>query len=205
MELSSTRHLLIFGGSFDPPHVAHVLLPELVMTAIGADAVAYVPAARQPLKADQLATAAHHRLAMLRLALRGKSHAMILTDELDRANDGRPSYTIDTLEALRRRLPRATRMRLLIGADQLRLFGKWKNPRRIIELAEPVVMLRPPDTRATLLAACDATWDGRFVPTPTMNVSATDIRRRIREGLSTDGLLDRAVADYIEKHRLYRD
>ena len=135
MDLRSCHKIVLFGGSFDPPHNAHVQLPRTVMRAIGADAVAYIPAAVPPLKINPVRTPAHHRLAMLRLAVADQSHAVVLTDEIDRAKDGRPSYTVDTLEALRCRLGDGVEMRLLIGADQVQLFDRWRRPDRIEALA----------------------------------------------------------------------
>ncbi|HEX7010263.1 MAG TPA: nicotinate (nicotinamide) nucleotide adenylyltransferase, partial [Phycisphaeraceae bacterium] len=152
-DLRDAQRLIVFGGSFDPPHLAHVALPELVRQKIGADLVAYVPAGRAPHKLDQPQTPAHHRLAMLRLALADSPRCVILTDEIERASQGLPSYTVDTLEALRGRLGPNVRMWLLIGADQWRIFSQWKSPRRIMELAQPLVMIRPPDTAESLSAS----------------------------------------------------
>lgn len=225
---------LVFGGSFDPPHNAHVRLPELVRQKLGFDTVLYVPAARAPHKLGQVQTPAVHRLAMLELALSGCDHARILTDELDRAADGKPSYTVDTLEALIRTNelqagpePRGTSdegpdqmakvdpgalpgvMRLLIGGDQLRIFDQWHASERIEQLAEPVVMVRPPDTPGSLLAALpnDAArnrWRPRLIDVPAMDVSSTDIRRRVAQGEPIDDRVPPAVAAYIREHGLYR-
>ena len=207
IDLTRCQRLIVFGGTFDPPHVAHVRLPLEVMRAIHADAVAYVPAARQPLKAGHGVSAPEHRLAMLRLALAEAPYAAILTDELERGSD-KPSYTVDTLEALRDRLGPTVEMRLLIGADQLRLFHKWRAVERVIELAEPAVMVRPPDTRDTLLDALPngfdrSAWAARLVEVPPMDVSATQIRERVGAGKPIDDMVCPAVAAYIAKHRLY--
>ena len=119
------KHIILFGGSFDPPHVAHVALPMAARQAVGADVVAYVPAAKAPHKLDKVQTDPKHRLAMLRLALGDVKHAMILTDEIDRAAGGEPSYTVDTLTALREKLGKDVKLRLLIGADQVRIFERF--------------------------------------------------------------------------------
>jgi nicotinate-nucleotide adenylyltransferase len=206
------RRVVIFGGSFDPPHRAHVELPRLVMTHVQAQAVAYVPSAVSPLKVPSV-TPAEHRLAMLRLALNEQAWATVLTDELDRAAaapPGAPSYTVDTLEALQQRWP-DTQMRLLIGADQLRQFDRWRSYRRVIELAEPVVMVRPPHTPESLLASLPKAagfdveqWRPRLVPTPLIDVSSTWIRQCVRDGLSIEAFVAPAVARYIREHGLYR-
>ena len=207
-ELSQFEQVIVFGGSFDPPHVGHVALPEHVRQAVDADVVAYVPAARSPHKLDQPPTPAHHRLAMLRLALADQPRTRILTDELDRAADGRPSYTVDTLTALRQRLGASTRLRLLIGADQVRRFDAWRDAGRIIDLAEPLVMLRPPESAASLLASLgpderDA-WRGRLIEVPMVDVSSSEVRRRIAAGESIAALVPDAVARYIREHGLYQ-
>ena len=207
MNLSTLRSLLIFGGTFDPPHVAHITLPQIVRKTLGLQAVAYVPAARPPHKLDQQQTPAHHRLAMLRLALADQPHTLILTDELDRADTGKPSYTIDTLESLKTRLPESAVMRLLIGVDQLLIFDKWKSALRIEQLAEPVVMLRPPHTRESVLDRLppdqQSKWSARLIDVPPMDISSTAIRDRLAKHQSVDELLPSAVIDYIHVHHLY--
>ena len=209
MDLGQCHRLLVFGGTFDPPHVAHVKLPRLVMQAVDADAIAYVPAARQPLKLNRAQTSALHRLAMLRLALRDLPDAVIVTDEMDRAGDGQPSYTVNTLKNLRHRLDAATQMRLLIGADQLRLFDQWQSADEVIALAEPIVMVRPPDTRPTLLAGLPdgfdpRQWAPRIIDVPQMDISSTASRQRLRQGLSVAEMVAPSVQQYIADHRLYR-
>ncbi|MEX0655643.1 MAG: nicotinate (nicotinamide) nucleotide adenylyltransferase [Phycisphaeraceae bacterium] len=210
MDLTACNQIIVFGGSFDPPHRAHVVLPEQVRLAIGADAVAYVPAARAPHKLDRVQTAAEHRLAMLRLALADRPCAVVLTDELDRAADGQPSYTVDTLEALRRRLPAHVTLRLLMGADQVRIFDQWRASQRVAELAEPVVMVRPPETKTSLLASLDdeaerTRWARRLVKVDRMEISSSMVRERVRQGEPVDDLVPPAVARYIAEHGLYRE
>jgi len=189
--------VIIYGGSFDPPHRAHVELPRRVRELLDADTVVYVPVGVPPHKSHAI-SAAGHRLAMLRLALADEHATAIDTFEIDRATNGEPTYTVDTLEALRHKLP-GSEMRLLIGADQMRDFHTWKNPARIVELAEPVVMARAD------IALPDASWRGRVVRTPVIDVSATGIRRRVRQGEPIAGLVHPEVERYIARHGLYRD
>ncbi len=171
--------VLIFGGTFDPPHRAHIELPQAAARELGCDRIVYVPAAINPLKMSPNMpppTPAHHRLAMLRLALRDVPNVEISTIEIDRAAAEKgPSYTIDTLRALqqesgKREGERAaeaagaagavgaagaegTAMHLLIGADQALDFHRWKDWEEILKLATPAVMLRPPWTQASFAAA----------------------------------------------------
>lgn len=211
MDLKLCSSLIVFGGSFDPPHVGHLRLPQLARKKVRADVVAYVPAALSPLKTDAPPSPAHHRLAMLRLALADEPHATILTDELDRAADhpDQPSYTVDTLTALRQRIGDEPTVHLLLGADQAPRFHKWKDFGRILGMASPLVMLRPPWTRDRLLEALPrelnrATWEQAIVELPPIDVSATAIRRRVAAGKNVAGMLDPAVARYIAEHRLYQ-
>ncbi len=211
MSLEHWRHIVIFGGSFDPPHLAHTALPPIAMCAIDAEGVAYIPTGRQPLKSQTPATPARHRLAMLRLALEGVPDAAIVTDEIDRAADPTnpsPSFTANTLATLRERLDPSTRLRLLIGGDQLRAFDQWHDPQRVIALAEPLVMVRPPDTRESLLESLPAgfdadDWARRLVDVPTTPISSTLVREHVAAGEPLAGLVHPAVAQYIAEHGLY--
>ena len=202
------RRVLIFGGTFDPPHLAHTALPPLVARRLGCGRILYIPAAANPLKTSSPPTAAEHRLAMLRLALARVPDAEISTVELDRPG---PSYTVDTLQELRRRLG-DVEMSLLIGSDQALAFQKWKDWTRIIELATPAVMVRPPlddDAFGRQLAETYpprevARWLSWSTAVPQMDICATDLRERLESGGEVRGLLDPAVLAYIREHGLYR-
>jgi len=205
-ELAGYRNILLFGGSFDPPHLAHVALPQQAAQAIGADLIAYIPAGRAPHKLDREQTDPRHRLAMLRLAFDDKPRPIptaVLTDEIDRGPD-EPSYTVDTLERLHEQIDQGATLRLLIGADQLRIFDSWRKPERVIALAQPVVMVRPPDTREALLASLAesqrSAWQGRLVDVDQMDVSST----QIREQPDASEMVSDAVAAYIREHGLYQ-
>jgi len=197
-----TRLLLVYGGSFDPPHRAHVELPEQVGEQVGADGVLYVPAGRAPHKSDRSATDATHRLAMLRLALRDRPRTAVDARELDR--DG-PSYTVDTLKSLREDLGPAVELRLLIGADMAATFDTWHRAEEVFKRGQPLVMARPdqvPD-----LEQRDR-WRDRIVPVEPMPCSSTEIRNALRERPDDPLLreqLDPQVLDYIREHGLYAD
>jgi len=209
-DLTQYPTILVFGGSFDPPHWAHIELPRQVRRQIGADVIAYIPAAQSPHKLDRAPTPPADRLAMLRAALSEAEaeEAVILTDELDRAEAGEPSYTVDTLAALRERAAPGASLRLLIGADQVLSFDQWREPARIVELAEPVVMLRPPETAESLLANLAPSqrepWRDRLVEVTPMDVSATEVRRRVAAGEPISNLVPPAVARHIHERGLYR-
>lgn len=201
--------ILIYGGTFDPPHRAHVELPALVAERLSAERIIYVPTSSNPLK-DEQPTPARHRLAMLRFALRDCSRCEI--NEMELGRDG-PAYTVETLEQLRVEYAGNVELRLLLGADAAISFHRWKNPERILDLATPVVMLRPPwdrdAFRAKLLASHSAEqverWLGWTVDVPVIDIDATLLRTRIaaEEDVSDD--LAPAVLEYIREHGLYKD
>lgn len=209
MDLSQCQQILVFGGSFDPPHVGHIVLPMLAMEAMGADAVAYIPAASPPHKVGVSQAPAEHRLAMMEAAVAGMPFAHVLPIELERAERGVvPSYTVDSLVELREMVGPGPQLRLLIGGDMLRSFDTWREPERIVELAEPVVMVRPPDAIESLLAALPAgfsrsEWEGRLVTLPQLDISSTMIRDRLAVSRPIRGLTIVSVETYILKHGLY--
>jgi len=208
---SDARAVLVFGGAFDPPHRAHIALPQMVAERVGADWVLYIPAAAPPLKEGPEASG-EDRIAMLEAALGPEARASVTDIELVR---GGRSYTVDTLTELRDRLPDKT-LRLLIGADQARQFHKWRDAQRVIDLAEPVVMLRPPhDDRAAILAEVAPHWTGehlaggerRFVEGPTREGGPTEARRLLHEqgaeAERLEELLPVGVLEVIRSRRLY--
>lgn len=211
---SGTRSVIVFGGSFDPPHRAHVELPRAVRSAAGADVILYVPAARSPLKGSAPGATASDRLAMLKLAVQDDPRSLVTSIELDRGS-GEPSYTIDTLRQLSQLFGSQVRMRLLIGADQAADFHRWRSPHEIMALAEPLVMLRAPaESWEELRSRLAEHWAGpeidrwrlRVVSVPTMDISATRIRE-ILGSQSADtalaGLIPTAVLAYIRRRALY--
>ncbi len=200
---------LVFGGTFDPPHTAHTTLPPLVAARLGCARIIYIPAAANPLKTDLDVTAAEHRLAMLRLAVADVPGAQVSTIELDRPG---PSYMIDTLRSLRSRVGDKTDLVLLIGSDQAMSFHDWKDWARIIELATPAVMVRPPLDMAAFRRQLAERyepdeverWLGYAVAVPQLDVDATSVRRRLASGGDVRGLLQPDVLAYAREHGLYR-
>jgi nicotinate-nucleotide adenylyltransferase len=199
---------LVFGGTFDPPHTAHTTLPPLVAARLGCTRIIYIPAAANPLKSDLDVTPARHRLAMLQLAVANVPGAQISTIELDRPG---PSYMVDTLELLRGKGDDDIEFGLLIGSDQAMAFHEWKDWKRIIEMATPVVMVRPPldaaAFRRQLAERYDPDeverWVGYAVAVPQLDVGATTVRERLASGGDVRGLLQPNVLAYALEHGLY--
>ena len=186
----------LFGGSFDPPHVGHLLVASDACEALSLDRLVFVPAAVQPLKAGRALATPEHRLAMTRLLVGDDARFEVDSIEIDRAG---LSYTVDTLTAVATRHPGAE-LFFLVGADIPGSFGQWKKPDQIVELATLVVLQRggaEPDL--TVLPG-----NPRVVQTRRVDVSSTEIRERVRVGKSIRGFVPDAVADYIATERLYR-
>ena len=204
----TSRRWLVFGGSFDPPHRAHVELPRRAAEAIGADRVLYVPARINPLKQATPPASTEDRLAMLRLALAEDPRGEIRTLELDR--DG-PSYTVDTLRELATEAAAAkppARLVLLVGADAAIGFPKWRDPAAIASLADVAVMLRPPFDEASFRTALAKAWR-EAGQTPTieprwvLDLGADPSSSTAARAGDGEDRLAPAVAAYVHKHGLY--
>jgi nicotinate-nucleotide adenylyltransferase len=205
----AARSILVYGGTFDPPHRAHVELPTLVRDRLGLELLLYIPASISPFKQDDEPTPGPHRLAMLDLALREQPRTAIWTVELDAPG---VHYTVDTLALLRSRVGLDVPLHLLIGADHAREFHRWREPDRILDLCKPAVMMRPPDTRESLAEALKPHWDEQMcerwlaaiVDVPELDIAATEVRRRLATGEGTSDILANDVRAYISANELYR-
>lgn len=203
---------LLFGGSFDPPHVAHVSLATAARDEVFPDTgwLIFVPASQNPHKPSQPVATDAQRLEMLRLAIQDKPRVAIWTDEIDRSRDNEPSYWADTISRARRVVDKDTPLRFLIGADQAIAFHRWHEHEAILKDAEPAVMLRNPcptreSFRSTLLSIGHdpAEWMPRLVNTEVLSVASTEARSAIEQGKNSDKMLDELVMGYIELYGLY--
>jgi nicotinate-nucleotide adenylyltransferase len=183
----------IFGGSFDPPHVGHLLVVTDALEALHLDRLVFVPAAVQPLKAAQAAAAPRHRLAMVRL-LAGDD-ARFAVDPIEIEREGL-SYTVDTVAAFAERYSEAERF-FLVGADVLASFGEWREPEKVRRLATLAVMQRQGESGPVPHGAVR-------VETRRVDVSSTEIRERVRTGRTIRGFVPEAVGAYIVGQLLYR-
>ena len=185
----------IFGGTFDPPHVGHLLAVSDACEALALDRVILVPAAGQPLKSGREVATAAQRLAMVRLLAEGDPRLGVEALEVER---GGLSFTVDTLRALRERWPAGTAdLVLLLGADAAAQFPQWKDPAAVRALAEVVVL-----TRGEAEGVVPA--DLRAIATRRVDVSSTEIRERVRAGRPVRGFVTEPVAAYIAQQGLYR-
>jgi nicotinate-nucleotide adenylyltransferase len=193
----------IFGGSFDPVHNAHLALARACQHQARLDEVWFTPTAIQPLKHKGPQAADSSRIEMLRLAMADETTWRVCTIEIDR---GGFSYTVDTLQQIREELPDAA-LFFLIGADALNDVAKWKEPRDIFRMATPLVVHRagqPNPSFDQLQQLCTAETEPQTIQMPAMDISSSEIRRRVAVGESIDGLVPDAVAEFIAEHRLYR-
>lgn len=226
MELSNwlrrAKRVLLIGGTFDPPHRAHLAQAQLAAKLIDADALLYIPAGMQPQKHNVQGQASpEDRLAMVKLMVQNCANAAVCPLEIQRQNDaawaGKPNYTVDTISTLRDLAgsvdDEGPIFRLLIGSDQAANFHTWRDYQRLITLAEPVVMPRLPWTADTLIAHIEKTqsakqatkWRHRLLDMPVMDASSTQIRQRIKDGLPVDQMVCPLVEQYIREHGLYLD
>jgi len=189
----------LFGGSFDPVHVGHLMVAEAAGEALGAT-VRFLPAREQPFKHAAHVATAEQRACMLELAVAGNPRLGVERIELGLPA---PSYTVRTLRALatRDRGGAGNRYTLLLGADAARDLGAWYEVEALPELADVVVFARP--GAGVTLPRHPAIR--RVVDVPAIDVSATMIRERVRQGRSIRYLVPEAVREYIALHGLYRE
>lgn len=198
------ERLGVFGGTFDPPHRGHVRVATDVADRLDLDRMLWVPARVSPFKREEAVTDAEIRLEMVRRAAELDPRFEVDARELDRPG---PSYTIDTLEALRSEHPDAE-IFLVLGADQFEDFPRWREPERIVRVARLAVMNRAGASPRSVAPEVAAAVEGLeqaavFVPVTDVDVSSTGVRRRVAEGRDPADQVPRAVADVIRARGLY--
>jgi nicotinate-nucleotide adenylyltransferase len=176
----------ILGGTFDPVHNAHLAMARAALEALALERILWMPTGTPKYRAPAR-TAAHHRVAMLRLATEGEPRYAIDERELAPGHSG---YTVDTLKSL------GGKPVLLLGSDQYAKLETWHRWREVQELAEIAVFARPG------WAASDGR--ARFVPMAPLAISASEIRARLARGEDVSAMVPAKVLDYIRQHKLYR-
>jgi len=187
----------LFGGTFDPIHVGHLILAELVAEAEGLAEVLFVPAGRPPHKEGQTTAGAEDRLQMVELAVAGNPRFAVSTIELSTRE---PSFTIDTVRRLK--AAGAERVALILGSDSLVELGTWREPEALVEECELLVVARPGADLDQAPAAFRSR--ARVVPAPRMDIASRTIRARVARGQSIRYWVPEAVREYIAGHGLYR-
>lgn len=185
----------IFGGSFNPVHLGHLLVAQAAREELELTRVFFIPAAQSPFKPGNGLAPAAQRTQLLRLALAGWTWAELDEQEIQR---GGISYTIDTVRNFAERFPEA-KLFYLIGADHVPLLPKWRDAADLARRVEFVVIPRPGEA----LGPLPAPFRGRPLRGFPLGVSASQIRARVRAGLPIDPLVPPAVAEAIRNNRLY--
>ena len=199
------RRIGVLGGTFDPPHIGHLWLATLAADELGLDRVLFVPAAQPPHKRRRRMTASAHRLLMTRLAIASNPLFELSGIEMERPG---PSYTVDSMEELRRLYGDRARLFLLMAVDSLVQIDSWRDPQRILEMAEWGVGPRPgsaPPSVDWLKERFGAAANRiHLLDGPGLAVSATRIRHRVAAGRAIRYLVPRAVEELIVDQGLYR-
>jgi len=185
----------LFGGTFDPIHLGHLLVAQAALEELALDKLIFIPAAQSPFKPAREPTPAQLRLKMLRLALAGRPEFEIDEQEIRR---GGISYTIDTLRDYARRFDRAEFF-YLIGADHVQALPSWRDAAELARLAQFVALPRP----GSVPPVFPAPFNGQTLVGFPLGVSSSQIRERVRAGLTIDYLVPGPVAEVIRNNRLY--
>ena len=213
----------VFGGTFNPLHIGHAMLADTIVKELGYDKVLFVPTYQPPHKDASKIVPAEHRMKMISNFCKneGSGHFELESCEVDR---GGVSYTSDTLEFLTKKYEGKLSQKLafVMGDEVAAEFHKWRNPQKVSELADLIIVHRYPDVKALEASLYDNKPTGdykgdfsvrfnleqfgfpcKYIETPMLPVSSTDIRRRISEGKSFRYLVPPAVFDYIIENKLY--
>jgi nicotinate-nucleotide adenylyltransferase len=199
------RRIGVLGGTFDPPHVGHLWLATLAADALALDRVLFMPASQPPHKRDRPVSAAAHRLLMTRLAIDGNPLFELSIIEMERHG---ASYTVDSLELLQRTYGETARLFLIMASDSLVQIDTWREPDRILALAEWAVGPRPavemPARPALEERFGSAAARIHLLSGPALDLSASQIRERVAAGRTIRYLVPRAVEELIADRHLYR-
>jgi nicotinate-nucleotide adenylyltransferase len=193
--LNAIQKIGLFGGSFDPVHLGHLLVAQAACEEAGLQRLYFIPAAQSPFKPGTTTAPPADRLRLLRLALAGKSNYEIDEQEIKR---GGVSYSIDTVRDYAKRFPGAE-LFYLIGADHVPSLAKWREAAELARLVTFVAIPRPGQAEAAFAPP----FKGRALKGFPLGVSASEIRARVKAGLPIDYLVTPAVAEAIRNYRLY--
>lgn len=187
----------IFGGTFDPIHLGHLITAQSVREIRGLDKIIFIPAFISPHKSEVKTSSPEDRLNMIKLAIEGVSFFAYSDIEIEK---GGVSYTVDTLRELKSKYDQ---LEFIIGYDNIFTFHTWKDPDEILKLAKVVVLKRrsshPPPFEDKYV------HEAEFVETRGIEISATDIRKRVKNEMPINFLVPPTVMKYIYKHKLYTE
>jgi nicotinate-nucleotide adenylyltransferase len=194
----------VLGGTFDPVHLAHIGMAGEARKALDLAEVVFVPAGRPIAKPGDRVTPAGQRIEMLLLALAGRPYLKISYMEIERPG---PSYTVDTIDAMRKRYGDQAGLYFILGWDSLAQMPGWREPVRIVAMCHLVAVPRPdcprPDLETLEEKIPGISRKVTFLDRPNLDISATMIREKVSRGEPIDDLVPGLVAEYIKKHKLY--
>ncbi len=194
----------VLGGTFDPIHFGHLLAAEEARVTLGLERVLFAPAGDPPHKQGHVISPVTHRLAMVRLAIADNPAFAVTTVDTDRPG---PHYTVDTIRLLREEWGTGVdETFFLMGADSLTQLLTWHQPDRLVELCHLAVMARPgyrPDLTGLRSSLPGLVARLEWVEMPVLDISASDLRRRVCQGRSIRYQVPEAVAAYVAEHGLY--
>jgi nicotinate-nucleotide adenylyltransferase len=199
--VGSPKRLGVMGGTFDPIHYGHLVTAEEALWQFRLDEVAFVPTGQPWMKADREVAGAEHRYLMTVVATAGNPRFSVSRVDIDRKG---PTYTVDTLQELRRQAEDDIELFFITGADAMLEILQWKDPEEVLSLARVIAATRP-GYDLTRLEVWASASDPRVsvMDIPALAISSTDIRRRVREGEPIRYLVPEAVHTYIRKSGLY--
>jgi nicotinate-nucleotide adenylyltransferase len=192
----------ILGGTFNPPHLGHLISAQEAYVHFELDRVMLIPARIPPHKPVEDEPGVQHRLELCRLAVQGDDRFTVSDLEVVRPG---PSYTVDTLKELTSKAP-DSELFLILGGDIAAGLPDWHQPEQVVSLSTLAVAERPGTTRAQIeraLGRLDGADRAEFFPMPRIDLSSTEIRRRVKEGQPIRYIVPDAVAAYIREHQLY--
>ncbi|MFB6765420.1 nicotinate-nucleotide adenylyltransferase [Bacillus altitudinis] len=182
----------LFGGTFDPLHNGHLLMASEVRFQVGLDEIWFIPNHKPPHKTGQKRAESHHRVKMVEKAIQTNPHFRVELIEMEREG---PSYTVDTVELLKKRHPE-DEFFFMIGADMVEYLPKWHRIDDLLQMITFIGMKRPGYEGSTAYPLL-------FADVPAFDVSSTLIRQRMKQGKPVDYLIPKAVECYIKEHHLY--
>jgi nicotinate-nucleotide adenylyltransferase len=198
-------NLGILGGTFDPVHLGHLAIAEEARQQLNLAEVIFIPAGHPYFKTLAFISPPEHRVNMLNLALAEKAYFKISLTEIKRPG---PSYAVDTVAKMKRQLSADDEIFFILGWDSLLTLPRWEQPERLIKMCKIVAVPRPgypqPDLRLIEPDLPGVTQRTVILEKPLIDIRSTDIRERVRKGLSIDNLVPPAVVKYIQEKALYK-
>jgi nicotinate-nucleotide adenylyltransferase len=195
----------VLGGTFDPIHSGHLIIAEEARLKLRLARVLFVPAGQPCLKTGRTISPAAHRVEMVKRAIAANPHFELSTVEVDRPG---PSYSVETIAILQQQMGAEGTIFFLVGWDSLAELPQWKKPAKLIRLCKLVAVTRPgfsrPDLKTLEASVPGVTQSVVWLDIPPVDISSSDIRKRVAQGLSTQGLVSEGVGSYIKEQKLYR-